>query len=869
MHQGWNFKTIGAAAIALAATAAAWAQPEIVSLGDGANVVSVSNGGTTVCGAAGGAAVRWTISAGSITSTPVAGTTSLTQASDDAAYMVHVLPNSGGLGGLSTTATLGARWHSMSGWTNLGLMTPNAGLGVTGSGVSSGSIHTPRDISSTGRFVVGQGYILPNSSFRFRGWVWDADALSGAGEMIVLPTSFDTALNRYRDGRAVAVSADGSVIVGGENPSSSAGRAVVYRWNAGTMSYDWDYLPNGINPGTGQPYTGTVDNLYINAAGTIIAGVSTDFDVENNIAANYLTKWEWNAGTMSWDRTLLGQGSDMVTPDWWQGFAGCPIPPSFIPTSMSDDGTKIVGIVVWSTCGSFVRSGFIWTQASGQIQDLWEYLDDLGTTGIASFASPGVNLPPRVGNTSYISADGNYLAGFGSPVFSTIGPAWTCNLTGPIGCVAPFVSVNPANVEFSRCTSFIMNAGGGGTLPLTYQWYKDGNPLSDGPTGTGSSITGATTTQLRITLINPTDAGSYYCEITGNCGTPVQTTTATAIPAPAVPTLANDSCATAQAVGAGMNVFAFNPCGAWYDDATSFCNTSTADAWFVYTHLDPDGEVRFETCGATYDTLLSLFDGCGGSELACNDDRIEGSFTGCSSTRSRISRYFLTQNQVVYVRVAAFGTSLSGTPTGNLSIISPAPPAAANDLCSGALPAIVGMNPMDLTEATSDSVASCSTATNARDVWFSFTPDLTGKARMETCPGTTWNTVLSVLEGPCFFGAEIACNDNANVTGCSTQSRISGLLLNADETYYIRVGGNSSTAFGPGQLHITFNPLGDLNCDGTLNNFDIDPFVLAILDPVAYAAQFPNCDITLADINQDMLINNFDIDPFVEVLLGN
>lgn len=55
----------------------------------------------------------------------------------------------------------------------------------------------------------------------------------------------------------------------------------------------------------------------------------------------------------------------------------------------------------------------------------------------------------------------------------------------------------------------------------------------------------------------------------------------------------------------------------------------------------------------------------------------------------------------------------------------------------------------------------------------------------------------------------------------------------------------------------------DMNCDGLVNNFDIDPFVLALTDPDGYAALYPNCDIAAADINQDGLVNNFDIDSFV------
>jgi len=59
---------------------------------------------------------------------------------------------------------------------------------------------------------------------------------------------------------------------------------------------------------------------------------------------------------------------------------------------------------------------------------------------------------------------------------------------------------------------------------------------------------------------------------------------------------------------------------------------------------------------------------------------------------------------------------------------------------------------------------------------------------------------------------------------------------------------------------------GDMNCDGKVDNFDIDPFVLALTDPNAYQIKYPNCNYTNADINGDGKVDNFDIDPFVQML---
>jgi hypothetical protein len=61
---------------------------------------------------------------------------------------------------------------------------------------------------------------------------------------------------------------------------------------------------------------------------------------------------------------------------------------------------------------------------------------------------------------------------------------------------------------------------------------------------------------------------------------------------------------------------------------------------------------------------------------------------------------------------------------------------------------------------------------------------------------------------------------------------------------------------------------GDMNCDGVVNFDDINPFVLALGDPAAYNAAYPNCDILNADCNADGLVNFDDINAFVALLAG-
>ncbi len=60
--------------------------------------------------------------------------------------------------------------------------------------------------------------------------------------------------------------------------------------------------------------------------------------------------------------------------------------------------------------------------------------------------------------------------------------------------------------------------------------------------------------------------------------------------------------------------------------------------------------------------------------------------------------------------------------------------------------------------------------------------------------------------------------------------------------------------------------LGDLNCDGWVNNGDIDAFVFALSYPEQYPDEYPDCDVILGDINGDGWVNNGDIDGFVTLL---
>ncbi len=63
--------------------------------------------------------------------------------------------------------------------------------------------------------------------------------------------------------------------------------------------------------------------------------------------------------------------------------------------------------------------------------------------------------------------------------------------------------------------------------------------------------------------------------------------------------------------------------------------------------------------------------------------------------------------------------------------------------------------------------------------------------------------------------------------------------------------------------------LGDMDCSGSVNFDDIDPFVTALVGQEQYEAAYPDCYWVNADCNTDGSVNFDDIDPFVQLLVGS
>lgn len=164
----------------------------------------------------------------------------------------------------------------------------------------------------------------------------------------------------------------------------------------------------------------------------------------------------------------------------------------------------------------------------------------------------------------------------------------------------------------------------------------------------------------------------------------------------------------------------------------------------------------------------------------------------------------------------------------------------------------VGAAPVIVSDPTP--VTACTGATAQ------FTADVAGSGVIQY---QWWKDGVQLADGPTGTGSVI--------TGATTTLLVISNVSAADRGTYECTAFNDCGSDSSSSAVLTVTPCGelrgDMNCDGTVNNFDIDPFVLALSNIEAYEQAFPDCDReSHGDVNDDGVFNNFDIDPFVELL---
>lgn len=176
--------------------------------------------------------------------------------------------------------------------------------------------------------------------------------------------------------------------------------------------------------------------------------------------------------------------------------------------AISDDATVIVG----QGTSAIGNEAFLWTQADGmrRLKDVIE--DDFGIdlTGWTLSVARDV------------SAAGDAIVGWGTNP-SGQQEAWLFRAD----CLArPAFTQSPSITYACPGTGATFSAAAIGTPTINYRWRRNGINLADGPTGSGSTISGSGSAMLSITNVTLADEGFYDCVAQNACGsagtTPVE-----------------------------------------------------------------------------------------------------------------------------------------------------------------------------------------------------------------------------------------------------------------------------------------------------------------------------------------------------------
>lgn len=234
----------------------------------------------------------------------------------------------------------------------------------------------------------------------------------------------------------------------------------------------------------------------------------------------------------------------------------------------------------------------------GQLDSgVWEVLTRSGVEvrGFGAVLSLG-NLRNQTG-TTFRTVDGGVVA-FGN---------------------APRIVSNPVSAEVRPGAALVLEVEAEGDGPLTYQWYKNGQPIA-----------GGTSASLRLLAARPADAGAYSVHVRNGSGLRISEPALVSIDVPAWPfgdTFARRGLILAkEGVGVGSNVNATVELG----EPSHAGKQGGRSIWLTW-RAPETGVATFETVGSSFDTLLAVYNGSTitglSTNLVASDDDGGGFFT--------------------------------------------------------------------------------------------------------------------------------------------------------------------------------------------------------------------------------------------------
>lgn len=310
---------------------------------------------------------------------------------------------------------------------------------------------------------------------------------------------------------------------------------------------------------TTQGYTGSTFTLsasinknnfisnHANTTGGEGGGIFVMNEYQNSTVTINFNRFSGNTATATGARTAVSvnnsatsSGTVNVANNWWDCNGG--------PTSCVDKGAVTLSSGGY---GTNTFTPYLQLKTTTTASSLCPASTATITTGFTSNSVnttiAAVNLTALTGlSVSYFPALGT-LSGSQTTIQSsgTATTTYTAGSTAGSGGVNTVVDSVP-NTDVTARASITVNQGTSiGTNPLstsscsgaqasftvaatggslTYQWFKGSTQLNNGPTGTGSTISGATSSTLVITNPGSSDAATNYnVVVTGTCGSPSST----------------------------------------------------------------------------------------------------------------------------------------------------------------------------------------------------------------------------------------------------------------------------------------------------------------------------------------------------------
>jgi hypothetical protein len=227
------------------------------------------------------------------------------------------------------------------------------------------------------------------------------------------------------------------------------------------------------------------------------------------------------------------------------------------------------------------------------------------------------------------------------------------------------------------------------------------------------------------------------------------------------------------------------------DDFQGSCGSSGGtDVAFMW-EAPTDGCYQFDTNGSSYDTVLRIFDECGGTEQECNDD-------GGISTQSLVETSVASGERVV---VVIDGYSSLSAGNYELNITTAASSSFTEDL--------------DLGTASGDAVATddntglgdtvsgiCTFGGTGEDIVYLWEAPST-ECWIFDSEGSSIDTYITLIDTSNLCYEQTVCDTASAADG--TNARIE-LSLDAGESFFVVVDAEFSGSTGPTQLNI--NPMG-------------------------------------------------------------